>query len=593
MTPGARRTATAAAVLALLGLHAGLAVSSMIRKSVTIDEITYIAAGSYHLETGDFHLNQTNPPLMKMLAALPLKALGAELPRIEGTPREWSLVDQWKFARRFLYHNRVDADRMLFAARLPFVALSLVLGLGVFAWSRRLYGTPAGLFSLGLYCVSTTMLAHARLATQDLGLSALLFACSYAFWRSVRSAKLSWVLLCGAAFGLAALAKTPAFFALPAFAGYGLWCALRDEAPPTGEGGSFARLPLPAGRGGRLLTLGAMGAVAGSVALLVLNAGYGFQGTFTSLNELLPRTGGEPSGGLAFVGALPLPLPSAYVEGLLFQRSLGGFAGNVFFAGERYPDGLWYLTLASLGIKLPLAFLALIAFTGVDLVRRAAAWECERLLLLVVLAFLATLSYLSNMGGAVRYVLPIFPCLFVLAGSVVDRERATQRWRQAFAGASLLGCAVAAFGIHPDYLASFNGLVGGPDRGYRYLADSNLDWGQDLKGLKRWMDEHGVDRIHLAYFGSADADYYGIRYEYLPSVGLAPKGPGQYWWYEMDSPAKRRLDPRPTGWIAVSANLLARPQWLSDRFGDTYDWLLEYEPVDEVGHSILIYRIEP
>ena len=145
--------------------------------------------------------------------------------------------------------------------------------------------------------------------------------------------------------------------------------------------------------------------------------------------------------------------------------------------------------------------------------------------------------------------------------------------------------------IHPHYLAYFNELIGGPKNGYKYLVDSNLDWGQDLKGLKHYMDEKGIKKIKLGYFGSADASYYGINYDYLPSVGLAPKEPGQYWWYEMDRDEKNQL-PAQKGIIAVSATLLASTGWMGSLFGKSYQWLREYEPVDNVGYSILIYNIE-
>jgi hypothetical protein len=139
-------------------------------------------------------------------------------------------------------------------------------------------------------------------------------------------------------------------------------------------------------------------------------------------------------------------------------------------------------------------------------------------------------------------------------------------------------------------LAYFNEFIGGPKNGYKYLVDSNLDWGQDLKGLKHYMEERGIERIKLGYFGSADAAYYGINYDYLPSVGLAPTEPGQYWWYEIDSKEKAQLAPQ-TGTIAVSATLLAHPGWMG-WFGAAYGWLEQYEPIDQVGYSILIYEID-
>ena len=101
---------------------------SMRQKSVTVDEIMYVAAGYYHLSTGDFRYNMTNPPFVKSLSALPLLALDVTLPPTDGAPEDWSLIEQWQYSREFMYDNTVDADTILFAARLPIVALSVLLG---------------------------------------------------------------------------------------------------------------------------------------------------------------------------------------------------------------------------------------------------------------------------------------------------------------------------------------------------------------------------------------------------------------------------------------------------------------------------------
>ena len=134
-------------------------------------------------------------------------------------------------------------------------------------------------------------------------------------------------------------------------------------------------------------------------------------------------------------------------------------------------------------------------------------------------------------------------------------------------------------------------MIGGSRNGYKYLVQSNLDWGQDLKGLGEYLERNGIDRVQLGYYGSADARHYGIDYDYLPSVGLAPEREGQYWWYEIDSPDRRDCRPR-TGTLAVSATLLASPGWMTNTFGDCYAWLKQFEPRATIGHTILIYEIE-
>ena len=43
--------------------------------------------------------------------------------------------------------------------------------------------------------------------------------------------------------------------------------------------------------------------------------------------------------------------------------------------------------------------------------------------------------------------------------------------------------------VYPHFTAFFNRAAGGPANGPRYLLDSNLDWGQDVKKLKAWLAE--------------------------------------------------------------------------------------------------------
>jgi hypothetical protein len=144
--------------------------------------------------------------------------------------------------------------------------------------------------------------------------------------------------------------------------------------------------------------------------------------------------------------------------------------------------------------------------------------------------------------------------------------------------------AIGTIRIYPNYLPYFNELVGGPGNGYKYLADSFVDWGQDLPALKTYMEERDMDSIRLAYFGSGDASYYGIDYEYLPSVGLTPTQPGQKWWYEPGADSPETLD-LAGGPIAISVTLLA-----GIFYPGYYDSLRDLEPVGNVGHSILIFN---
>src|SRR5207247_2123563 len=124
---------------------------------------------------------------------------------------------------------------------------------------------------------------------------------------------------------------------------------------------------------------------------------------------------------------------------------------------------------------------------------------------------------LSSLQLGVRYILPALPLLVLIAGQ-------TGRWigRADDRGRSRIIVALAALTLasarfHPHHIAYFNELAGGPDGGRNHLVDSNLDWGQDLNGLRDWIDRNRVGEIGLAYFGSVPPAALGIRYHLPPS----------------------------------------------------------------------------
>jgi hypothetical protein len=227
--------------------------------------------------------------------------------------------------------------------------------------------------------------------------------------------------------------------------------------------------------------------------------------------------------------------------------------------------------------------------------------------------------------------MPTYPVLFILAGSLGSGLNARRRFA-AIAVAGLLAWQVAdAVRVYPNYLAFFNPAAGGMSNGYRHLVDSSLDWGQDLPGLKSWLDRHaGNDRVYLSYAGSGEPNYYGIRARRLPFINgfkipqpwvrLEPgiycigatmlqhvyspiRGPWtpelekEYQWMRTFEPAFEAY----FGDRAQRAELekQAPPEkwkraWVRHdllRFARLCYYLRAREPDDQVGHSILIYRL--
>jgi hypothetical protein len=189
------------------------------------------------------------------------------------------------------------------------------------------------------------------------------------------------------------------------------------------------------------------------------------------------------------------------------------------------------------------------------------------------LYFGATLLSHINIGH--RHLLPVYPFVFVIAGGCAAALRASGRAVRTICAGSLVWLVASSLSIRPDYLAYFNELAGGPRGGMRYLGDSSLDWGEDLRRLRPWMEEHGVRHIKLGYFGTALPEYYGLDYEWLPSVGFLNDQPGTKMIREGD-------------YLAVSATC-QQGFYFDDM--TQYDFLKQFEPIDHIGHSIYLFHV--
>jgi len=513
-----------AAALALSGLLVSSLVWSLLEESATSDEPVHLADGYRSLVTGDYSLNLEHPPFLKQLAALPLLPLRPRLPEI---PRLAAGVDpQWEHARRFLFEaNPGAAGRLLALGRLPTVLLSLLLAFLLFRFADRLFGPPAGLLALALHALEPNLLAHSRYITTDLGLTFFLAATVFAFWWCARRpTPLRVAALAGAA-ALAAASKYSVVYLPPVL---GALVLLRTLQAPRGRrGAAFAR---PA-----------------ACALVACGAAL--------LSALFCR-------GLAF---------DWEACRLGFQKATASHHPGYlkFLAGRSSVHPFPHYYFAAFALKTPVPLLLLLGLGLVQLVRhRLPAGPGLFLLAPPVVIFGLSLAAPYNIGY--RHVLPAVPFLVLFAAGALR----TLGGRAArVAGAAVLGWLLWSWiWIAPHFLAFFNELAGGPARGIEWLDDSNVDWGQALPSLKKWMDRSQVPEVRLLYLGNDDPARFGIRHEPLAIP------------YEL-------LQAR-SGVYAMSAHLLRRIQLVLDHeFGVRFDWFTRFRPVARPGHAIWVYRI--
>lgn len=541
------------AVLLLLALYAQM-MGSVRVKSATYDEQTYYARGHAVLKTGDMRLRLRHPLLTNLISAAPLLLLpDLRVPTDHGS---WANAEFHEFSAQFLWdYNREWADQIVYLSRWPMMLLTVVLAAFVHRWARALYGHGGALLALALVAFDPNLIAHGRLANTDIGATAAIFIAAYAFWAYQRRPCWPRLVLAGVACGLAQTTRFTALLLFPIF-GLEAWvAAYRPEIAAGGLGKSgprWRRLARAA-----LILLALVG-----ISLGTIWAVYGFTWG--------PVDGTGPS----------LPAPDHWGELLSLIHRLNR-ADRAFLLGRIYEGGWWPYFFVTFAVKTPLPTLVLILWATIRAARHRCLL-CDLPLLLPVAAYFA-FAVAGNLNTGYRFILPILPFLAVHAARLAPSPGLLVSWsprlliRRLLPIALIVWLVLNTLLIYPHYLAYFNELVG-PRNGYHVLVDSNLDWGQDLPGLRAWMDEHGVEQVYLSWFGIAPPEHYGVRYRYLPG------------WPPFEHPALRVYHPaRPLpGVYAISATHL-QGVLLDDP--DTFAFFRSQRPVAQIGYSIMIYEV--
>jgi hypothetical protein len=543
-----------------------LQVGKYTQKSAVWDEPIHLTAGYAALTQRDFRVDPSHPPFLRMWAAIPLTLLPVrplDLAEADRIPvRSW-FSRAYNVAHRFLYVAN-DADTLLYRARFMMALWGVVLGLLIFAWAFEWLGYRAALVALALYVLEPNLAAHASLVTTDFGLTCFVFAAVYCLWRLSRRFSLAGVGALAACVGLAVVAKFSAVV-LIAMLTVLLVAAARSPALTPRR---------------TLTTITAVFAV----AIVAVWAAYGFQyrpsasPAWLLAPHTIDNTDRVPllTAVVGWIDRYHL-LPNAFSEGFLYsQASVRQLP--TFLAGQLKMGGWWFYFPVAFVLKTPLALLALTAAGVVVLWMRRSSFGWRNIAFVAVPpAIWMAAAMASHINVGVRHILPVYPFVIMAAAAGVTELVARGGGRRAIAPPAGHLVAVEFGHNYPHPLSFFNLLAGGPANGYRYLADSNLGWGSNLKLLKRWMDRNGVETINLAYFGTADPEYYGIRANYLPG---SPTYLQNRW-----------SRPKLPGYVAVSPTVLDGvflPAW----WRHFYAGLLDRTPIAVVGNSLRIYRLE-
>jgi hypothetical protein len=573
-------------------------------KSVTWDEPFYVGAGYYMLNTlgAPWHEYDTllptiaHPPMSYYLSSIPFFVYDAfgKIPAkkelfmfnqsehaVPGVPICFECYPE-KYSYRFIYGEEFKGLDLLFYSRCSTLLLLILACIYMFRFSKEHLGFETACLTTALFALNPNVLAHSALATTDIAPACFNIVSFYYFAKFMEDKNTLSSLKAGAGLGLALLSKVTSLYLVPLYIIVFIYdCVRQRREKSDGRQMGFSGLFRVVG----------LFALALSAATLTLNGGYLFKDItwdFTAPPQV--TTTGESKAllpGLTDLGfRFPLPVPYL-VQYAMQDNHLKGhdtyLNGAVVLApGMDFRVEYW---LATIGLKSPegtiaLAFIAasyyLLMFARRGAVSGAYPARVRGYLALNLLVALAFMLFIRVLIG-VRLILFAFPFAYLLLGEplkyMLSKGRAARAVTYALVALSL----APALTSNPNYISYFNYIGGGPENGYRYLSDSNVDWGQDLPALKEWMVGHGVEEINLAYFGRAKIEEHGIRYVSLPNNQKH---------IPTQRPAEKGCGPV-AGILAISVNSYTgqydNPQ--------CYEWLRHMRPAGYAGYSILIFNV--
>lgn len=616
-----------------------------LKESPIMDELAHIPAGYGYVRFLDYRLNPEHPPLLKAISAIPLLALNLNFPTEENSWKN-DINGQWAAGNQFLYKSGNNPDQIVFWSRLGPIFLTIVLIVLIYIWSRELLGRWWALLPSFLFALSPNILAHSHYVTTDIAAAFGVVFATYFFLKFLHHPSKKHLIYAGLAFGTAQLTKFSAAILIPyfvfltvAFYFVSLWINWRETAPAD-------RLRRFGAHSFYYIRTIIIIFVIGYILIVypiysLFTANYPMEKQTADTEFILTSFGGgpTPSGETCkpircladldiWLTKNRLTRPMAeYLLGLLMvlQRSAGG--NTAYFLGKVSAEGtpLYFPVVYLLKEPLPMLVIVLTAlFLGIKGILKTVlrypkiifqkfmdylSVNFSEFSMLTFIVIYWTWSILSPLNIGFRHLIPVLPFTYILAAGTWKKWISANDWENgllsfrgilsAFKNAVLsmlkyvfliililwtfIETALAA----PYFISFFNEFGGGVIgkntwSGYRYVTDSNYDWGQDLLRLKDFVEaQPKIDKIAVDYFGGGDVNYY-----------LGEKAVN--WWSSRGNPKDQGIQ-----WFAISANSLqgaiqpAAPGF-ERKPEDEYRWLTEMrsaEPDYRAGTSIFIYKL--
>lgn len=623
----------------ILAVSFVLMYDSSQQESAIMDELAHIPAGYGYVSELDARLNPEHPPLVKIIAALPLLFQQLNFPTDSPAWKD-EINGQWVMGSQFLYESGNDADNIVQLSRIGPMLLTILLSLLVFMWSRSLMGSWWALIPTALTAFSPSILAHGHYVTTDIGASLGFILAIYFFGRFMMHTTRKNLAYAGIAYGIAQLLKFSAILLIPLFvflvAVFIFVKAFNHRVSLLAKLTHFFKYGLH--YFGYLAGIFAIGYLLVYLVYIPITLNYPIEKQTADTTAILTSFGGENGiippceitrpnmrclahADIAMTkSAITRPF-AQYTLGVLMviQRASGGNTG--YFMNEVSNTGWWYYFPVIFFYKEPLPALLLIGFAlllgiGTFLKNfRSPSSLKDRFFTYVnlnfaefsMLAFIVlywAYSMKSPLNIGIRHILPTIPLMYILAAGRIKQwtrqefdfsQGLVRNLMTAIMGIvkSSLKTAVVIFFViwyisesllsGPYFISYFNTLADGFPNGYRIATDSNYDWGQDLKRLAQFTEKNNIDKIALNYFGGGSVRYY-----------LGDKAVD--WNSAMGSPKQEGID-----WFAISINNLQSSIAPTAPFfqrnpADEYPWLIKdsspYSPDARAGTSIFIYNLK-
>jgi hypothetical protein len=486
-----------AAIALLLALIVQVGLSTR-QQSPSWDEGDHIYAGYVNWINGEYTLNPEHPPLVKLVATLPLVPLDLKMAPRQG---RYFKDEAYFGGRELIFHNdpkyggKYSADSLLLRVHMAALTFGVVLAAFLFFAGKEMFGATAGLITMALFVFDPSVLANAPFVTTDTGAACGFFATIYLFYRFAKEMSWKRAAACGLALGLALASKHSTIVVFPLLVVLG-------AGEIAGRWKVAGRLPK---QDLRKVAIGL--GIVGAVALFVLWGVYSFRfhmhpnGLTMAPLDVEVRPLARPMQWFILFCAHYHLLPESYLFGLVDVQGVGE-AWPTYYMGKIYAHGIWYYFPTVLLVKWTVGTLAAVALAIWVFVTGKIKSPREIFFLGFPAAFYLAVAMAGPLNMGVRHILPTFPFIFMLIGAAL--AWLIKRGRPWVYVVAIVLLAHTAESLHsfPNYIPFGNALWGGPANTHKYFSDAAVDWAQQLKWTKQWLDENNVKECSFAYFAA-------------------------------------------------------------------------------------------